>query len=239
MADDSDEVDPVAVAPAGQLIGRLATLTTAAVSDALDAQGLPGSVHGIAPLTSQRLAGPAFTVAYQAAGCERGNRGGVGLVGSVGDFLDDVPPGGVVVIDNAGRTDCTVWGGIMTQAALVRGLAGTVIHGAARDVAISRAYGYPLFTTGRFMRTGKDRVRLAGVGVALSIAGVPICPGDWVTGDADGVVVIPARHLEQVVDIAEGIERIEHRIVDAVHAGGSLRQARAVHGYHKLQRGAR
>ncbi|EFL20598.1 DlpA protein [Streptomyces himastatinicus ATCC 53653] len=116
----------------------------------------------------------AFTVRYEPADADKG---------SVGDFLDDVPAGAVVVIDNAGRTDCTVWGGIMTQTAAVRGVAGTVVHGACRDVATSVEADYPLFRSGRFMRTGKDRVRLAAVGARLSLGGVPVAPDDLVRGD--------------------------------------------------------
>jgi 4-hydroxy-4-methyl-2-oxoglutarate aldolase len=129
-------------------------------------------------MNEARVTGQAFTVAYEPAGTERGD---------VGDFLDDVPAGSVVVIDNAGRTDCTVWGGIMTQIALARGVAGTVVHGVCRDVGVSLAVGYPVFSAGRFMRTGKDRVRLAAVAVPLTIASVTVVPGDLVHGDADGV----------------------------------------------------
>ncbi|WP_063731330.1 RraA family protein [Streptomyces sp. RTd22] len=154
---------------------RAAALPAAALSDALDALGLPGSVLGVAPLSpTARLTGPAFTVRYEPADAGKG---------SVGDFLDDVPAGAVVVIDNAGRTDCTVWGGIMTQTAAVRGVAGTVIHGACRDVATSVEADYPLFSSGRFMRTGKDRVRLAAVGARLSLGGVPVAPDDLGRGD--------------------------------------------------------
>jgi len=220
-----------AESPTEGLVRRLAALPTAAISDALDALGLPGQVHGLAPLTNQaRGTGPAFTVAYEPAHSDRDR---------VGDFLDDVPAGSVVLIDNAGRTDCTVWGGIMTQTAGARCVAGTVIHGACRDVATSVAQGYPLFSAGRFMRTGKDRVRLAAVGVPITIDRVTICPGDLVTGDADGVVIVASRHLQRTVEIAEDIDRTEHRIVDAVRAGATLRQARAALGYHQLQRGTR
>lgn len=213
---------------AGDLGRQLAALPTAVVSDALDALGLPGSVHGLRPLANEtRVTGPAFTVAYEPAASDRG---------SVGEFLDDVPAGAVVVIDNAGRSDCTVWGGIMTQTAVVRHVAGTVIHGACRDVTASLAQAYPLFSTGRFMRTGKDRVHLAAIAVPLTIAAVTISPDDLVTGDADGVVVVPARHLEPVVKLAQTIEWTEQRIIDAVRAGSTLRQARADFDYHRLQR---
>ena len=91
----------------------LAGYSTATVSDALDRLGRPGSLLGIAPLfDGARLCGPAFTVRYMTAGSPPG---------TVGDYLDDVPPGAVVVLDNGGRVDCTVWGDILTAMAADRG----------------------------------------------------------------------------------------------------------------------
>jgi len=212
-----------------ELTERLSRLPTAAISDALDAVGLPGSLPGVEALSPlSRATGPAFTVTYEPADIGQG---------SVGDFLDDVPAGAVVVIDNAGRTDCTVWGGIMTRSASVRGVAGTVIHGACRDISTSLRQDYPLWSCGRFMRTGKDRVRLTAVGAPLTVAGVPVSAGDMVCGDADGALVVPAAHLRQIIDLAERIDRTEHDIVEAVLAGRTLREARADFGYHHLQRG--
>jgi 4-hydroxy-4-methyl-2-oxoglutarate aldolase len=72
-------------------LARLAALPTAAVSDALDRAGIPGALHGLAPLANHfRAAGPAFTVRYAPVDS-------VGD-GTVGDFLDEVPPGAVIVM---------------------------------------------------------------------------------------------------------------------------------------------
>jgi regulator of RNase E activity RraA len=208
-------------------LDRLAALATAAISDALDSLGLPGSLPGITALTpAVRTTGPAFPVAY-APITEK--------LGTVGDFLDDVPAGAVVVIDNAGRTDCTVWGGIMTRTAAARGIAGTVVHGACRDVAITLSERYPMWSSGVFMRTGKDRVRMVSAGRPVVIEGVTVGAGDVVCGDADGVVVVPAARAPEVAELAERIERVEGEIVDAVRGGSGLRQARSEFGYHELQ----
>jgi regulator of RNase E activity RraA len=209
------------------VVARLAALPTASISDALDSLGVDGTLHGIAPLTYDfRAAGPAFTVQYEPAGTERG---------SVGDFLDDVPPGAIVLIDNNGRTDVTVWGGIMTEIAADRGVAGTVINGVCRDVSASLEQNYPLFSRGRFMRTGKDRVRLVAVGTEVIINDVRISANDIICGDSDGALAVPAAHAERVAEIAERIEDTETKIVAAVKAGSTLIQARADLGYHDLQ----
>ena len=170
-----------------EIVTRLRELPTAAISDALDQAGIEGALHGLAPLSNDfRAVGPAFTVRYAPIG------------GTVGDFLDDVPPGAVVVIDNDGRTDVTVWGGIMTEIAAVRGIAGTVINGVCRDVSASLAQNYPLFSCGRFMRTGKDRVRLAAIGKPVAISGIEIQPGTLICADADGVVAVPAAEAGRI-----------------------------------------
>ena len=162
---------------------RLSELPTAAISDALDKLGLAGALHGIAALAQgTRACGPAYTARYEPVDANGG---------TVGDFLDEVPPGAVIVIDNDGRTECTVWGGIMTRTASARGIAGTVINGVCRDVSEAFATGYPMFSAGRFMRTGKDRVRLAATQIPLQLYGIDIRPNDIVCCDDDGVLVVP------------------------------------------------
>src|SRR5579863_7581801 len=100
---------------------RAAKLDTTALSDALDRLGISGQCLGIKPLDHRfRMTGRAFTLLYGPAGSPPG---------TVGDYIDDVPPGGVVVLDNGGRENATVWGDILTWVASRRGIAGTVIDG--------------------------------------------------------------------------------------------------------------
>ncbi len=206
----------------------LARFPTATVSDALDRLGRPGALLGIAPLSvSARVCGPAFTVRYVAAGSPPG---------TVGDYLDEVAPGDVVVLDNAGRTDCTVWGDILTAMASHRGVAGTVIDGACRDVQRALGTGYPVYSKGRFMRTGKDRVEVSDVGRPVTVGGVQVRRGDLLLGDADGVIAVPCEITGPVAEICAEISEREEAILADVLAGASIAQARRSHGYHLLQR---
>ena len=209
-------------------IHPLGSHSSATISDALDKLGRPGSLAGIAPLfDGARLCGRAFTVRYVAAGSPPG---------TVGDYLDDVEPGQVVVLDNGGRTDCTVWGDILTAMAADRDVAGTVIDGVCRDVARALGAGYPIYSRGRFMRTGKDRVEVAEVGGPVSIGGVKVIAGDLLVGDADGVVVIAREIEDEVLEICERISERESAILADVLDGVGIAEARRRHGYHLLQR---
>jgi regulator of RNase E activity RraA len=154
----------------------------------------------------------------------------------VGDFIDDVAEGDVVVIDNDGRTDCTVWGDIMTQYAGSRGIAGTVIDGVCRDVIKALGDGYPLFTAGRFMRTGKDRVQVESVDTTVGIGTVRVASRDIVVADANGVVIVPRARAREVAETARKIEETESRIREQIAQGKTLGEARASLGYHTLQR---
>src|ERR1700755_1483841 len=87
-------------------VERASRLDTTALSDAMDRLGLAGQCLGIKPLDHKfRLAGRAFTILYGPSATPSG---------TVGDYIDDVEPGGIVVLDNGGREDATVWGDILT-----------------------------------------------------------------------------------------------------------------------------
>lgn len=212
------------------LLARFDALDTPAVSDALDRLGLSGTCQGIrALIPGVKAVGRAFTVSYVPAGDP---------AGTVGDFIDDVGPDEVVVLDNRGRADCTVWGDLLTFVAVSRGIAGTFIDGVCRDAPGIAEAGYALFSRGCFMRTGKDRVEVAGVNVPVALAGVQVRPGDLVFGDDSGVVVIPVGRADEVVAIAEEVSERERTIVELVNSGLTLRDARKRVNYHTLQRGS-
>ncbi|EHA21092.1 hypothetical protein ASPNIDRAFT_55113 [Aspergillus niger ATCC 1015] len=217
-----------------ELVGLLRGLDSPAVSDALDSLGIAGQAWGIQPLSSSGSSnrrvtvGPAFTVRYVPASDPPG---------SVGDFLDDVAVGDVVVIDNSSRTDCTVWGDIMTHYAALRGVAGTVIDGVCRDVDLALEEGYPLYTAGRWMRTGKDRVQVGEVNGPVGIGKVRVESRDIVVADSNGVVIIPRSRVREVAELARTISESEAQIRELLtKRGATLAETRRQLGYHTLQR---
>jgi 4-hydroxy-4-methyl-2-oxoglutarate aldolase len=206
---------------------RAANIDVATLSDAMDKLGIAGQCLGIKPLDhSCRMTGRAFTLEY----------GPVAAGGTVGDFIDDVPRGAVIVIDNHGREDATVWGDILTTCARHRGINGTVIDGACRDTHLARELAYPIFSRSYSMRTGKDRVQLDAVNRAVQIGGARITPGAIIRGDSDGVVAIPPDSEAAVLELAERIQSAETMILQLVRDGSRLDEARRRQSYHLLQR---
>ena len=200
----------------------------ATLSDAMDRLGIEGVCRGIKPRDHRfKMAGRAFTVRYGLVDQSR--------PGTVGDYIDDLASGTVVVLDNAGREDCTVWGDILTQIAHRNGIAGTVIDGACRDVHLCLSLGYAIYSRSYSMRTGKDRVQVEQTQCAVEIGGVRVRPGDLMVGDADGVLAIPREREAEILDLADEITAAENAIREAVENGMSLREAREKHRYHSLQ----
>ena len=208
-------------------VERAAKLDTTAISDAMDRLGIAGQCLNIKPLDPRfRLTGRAFTILYGPAGTPPG---------TVGDYIEDVPPGGVVVLDNGGRENATVWGDILTWVATRRGVAGTVIDGACRDTHLARELGYPIYSRSYSMRTGKDRIQVEAMGGTVNIGDARVSQGDILRGDADGVVAIPQAHEDAILTNAEQIDAAESEIRRLVTEGNTLTEARATLGYHKLQ----
>lgn len=214
-------------APTDTNVARAAKLDTPTLSDALDKLGIVGQCYKIKPRDPNfRLAGRAWTLKYGPA---------ANPPGTVGDYIDDIEPGSVIVLDNNGREDATVWGDILTEIAHRRGIAGTVINGINRDTHLCLSLGYPVFSIDNWMRTGKDRVQVEATGVPVNIGGARVAPGDILKGDTDGVVVIPKEHEDRVLAVAEEIEAAEQKIRDTTRSGVRLDEARRQFKYHQLQ----
>lgn len=222
--------------PPKELIEEFKKYSTPNISDALDRLGIKGGCEGIRPaVEGVKMVGPALTVYRLPADPVNPKKGG--------DYLDYVKQGDVIVIDNGGRTYCTVWGDILTVAAIDLNLAGTVIDGFCRDVDKIRELRYPVFSLGIFMMTGKDRTQLEAINVPIAVRNVRVNPGDIVMGDDSGVVIIPRAKAEEVLKAAREIDEAENLIkanvkkgLDREDAHLTLAEARKKFGYYDLQR---
>jgi 4-hydroxy-4-methyl-2-oxoglutarate aldolase len=210
-----------------ELLQGFMELSTPGVSDALDKMRIRCGCHGLTPIVGKKFVGPAFTVKYVPIGQVKSG---------AGDYIDDTEEGDVIVIDNAGRTYCTVWGDILTNVAVKKKLAGTVINGVCRDVDGIRELGYPMYTRGHFMVTGKDRVMMESYNKPVDLADILVNPGDLIMADQSGVLVIPLNKAKEVLALAREIAAAEDNIVASIQKGLTLKEARVRFNYDALQR---
>jgi 4-hydroxy-4-methyl-2-oxoglutarate aldolase len=141
------------------------------------------------------------------------------------DLIDGLKPGEVPVLACGGPTDrIAPWGELLSTAARARGAAGCVTDGLVRDVARIRAMRFPVFHGGIGPLDTRGRAEMVTMNAPIEIAGVRVSPGDWVMGDVDGVVFIPADRAEAVFRAAldkiaaEDTSRAELEAGDTLHA---------------------
>jgi 4-hydroxy-4-methyl-2-oxoglutarate aldolase len=113
------------------------------------------------------------------------------------------PQGCALVVDVGELRELGYWGEVLTTAAQSRGISGLVIDGGVRDVAALQAHAFPVFSTTIALR-GATKNRPGSIGTAVRVGDVAVEPGDWVVGDADGVVIVPAAALEAVLEAGRG-----------------------------------
>tara|TARA_B110000438_G_scaffold296104_1_gene340262 strand:+ start:451 stop:960 length:510 start_codon:yes stop_codon:yes gene_type:complete len=164
------------------------------------------------------MVGPAFTVR-----CPLGDNTAVTRA------VDLAPPGSVIVIDCGGPPRTAVWGETATFASQLKGVAGCVTNGAVRDIEPIIESGFPVFAAGLSLR-GSTKGQPGETDTDITIGDIAIRPGDFVCGDADGVVVIPAGEIDSVLEVATRMLAEERSRNDRIKAGTPLAEILASSG---------
>ncbi|HEX7081266.1 MAG TPA: RraA family protein [Gammaproteobacteria bacterium] len=202
------------------LVARLSALDSCAVSDALDALGLPPAVTGLVPLGARRrIAGPVVTVKLAPGKPPGGSTRHLGTAA-----IESARPGDLIVLEHSSGTECAGWGGVLSAGAQIRGVAGVIIDGPARDIDEARALQFPLYARGACARTARGRVHEADFGCAVRIGGVAVEPGDYAVADSSGVAFVPAARIEEVLARAERIAERERLMLRALRNGEPITQ---------------
>jgi 4-hydroxy-4-methyl-2-oxoglutarate aldolase len=191
------------------LAARLGRLDACAVSDALDKLGLTGVVTDLQRLaTDRRLSGRVVTVKLEK---DDGRPPASRHLGTTA--IEAAQAGDVIVLEQRSGVDAACWGGNLSLAAQLRGVAGVVIDGPARDTDEARGYGFPVFARSATSRTARGRIVETGTNVAVRIGDVAVSPGDYVVADGSAVVFVAARDIERVLTAAEAIADRERQMV--------------------------
>lgn len=197
------------------LLARLGRLDSCALSDALDKLDLTGAVTGLHRLsTNRRIAGRVLTVKLVA---DDGRAVASRHLGTAA--IEAAQPGDVIVVEQRTGIDAAGWGGTLSLGARLRGVAGVIVEGPARDVDESGQHDFPVFARDHTARTARGRIVEAGTNVPIVIGEIPVAPGDFVVADGSGVVFVKAGEIERVLGAAEAIVDRERSMAEALRAG--------------------
>jgi 4-hydroxy-4-methyl-2-oxoglutarate aldolase len=156
-----------------------------------------------------RLAAPAFPVR-----CTPGDNLAIHVAAA------RAPAGSALVVDVGTAREYGYWGEVLTTGAEARGLTGLVIDGCVRDVEALEAHGFPVFSTGLAL-PGATKKLSGAIGRVATVGDVDVAMGDWVVGDADGVVVVPGPSLDEVIAAGRARAEREQGYFEALRGGAT------------------
>jgi regulator of RNase E activity RraA len=222
MTGSSPSPTPRPVTLSAEAWARLHQVSTATLTSQLLKRGFRTTfLPGLSPLRPDlRMVGYAFTLRYVPARedldlqIDYDNRTNVQRIA-----VETIGPDDVLVIDARGDLGAASFGHIIATRIMRRGAAGLVTDGALRDTPRFRNLDLPAYIRAPHATTSSVRHHPADMNVPIGCAGVLVVPGDIAVGDAEGVVVIPAKVAEEVAHAAYEQEQLEEFILAKVEAG--------------------
>jgi regulator of RNase E activity RraA len=205
-----------------KLVEEIKRIPTASVSDALDNLGIEGFMsHAIKSRTTDaRIVGFATTVRDELT------REKISPMKAL-EAIENAQKGDMLVraIEGAGdetASDIALFGGIMALGSSMKGLAGAVIDGGARDMLECKELNFPVFSRSVVPTTSVGRTKVTDVNVPVKCGGVRVNPRDLIVCDMDGVLVVPKEKLEVVIEEAKKIDDLEGRVSEELRRGVAL-----------------
>ena len=194
---------------------RLLKVSTTIVSDALDAVGIRNNaVAGVRPVWNcPAIVGTAVTV--------RNIPAGTGTQKHHGGFVTSQKskPGDVIVVGNDGDIENNGWGELVAWAAKMKGVQGTIVDGAVRDIDAFEKMGYPVYAKGVVPRTARGRLIQDAINIRIRFCNAQVNPGDLVFADCNGIVFIPPEKVLEVLEGSEELHRKEEAMIEQIKAG--------------------
>ena len=191
------------------LFEAFSRVSTCNISDAYHKQGV---MFGILPQSlkhKQKLVGRALTV-------QTTNGDWAKPV----EAIDRARDGDVIVVD-VGGAPVAVWGELASCSAMVMGVRGIVIDGAARDIDDIRELGFPVFSRTIAPCAGEPK-GYGGIGIEITVGGQRVRTGDWIVGDESGIMVIPKEVAVEVANRALDVHERENRTREEILRGSTL-----------------
>jgi regulator of RNase E activity RraA len=197
--------------------------STGNIADAVEeATGARGWMSAdVKPIFDARIAGRAAT-ALMRPGLRNDTRK---YPNHLLELLDEAQPGSVLVYVMEDGLEIAAMGNLMATTAKARGLAGAVIDGAVRDITELRRMQFPVWSRRVSPATSVGRMVSVDRQVPVTCGGVRVNPGDYLVGDADGVVVVPAAAAEKVIALLREYDAKESKMIPIIQREKSILKA--------------
>ena len=214
---------PEAAPAVAEIMDAFRISSTGNVADAVDeATGVRGFMSSdMKPVFKAKVMGPAATVLLRRAlRTDRRDWPNLQI-----QTLDQAPPGSVMVEVLEDGLETAGVGNLMATTAKVRGLAGMVIDGGARDIEELEEIGFPVWSRSQVPATSIGRYVPVARNVPVTCGGVLVRPDDWIVADRTGVVVVPRESMAQVVRLLRQYDDKESKMIPLIKETKSMGKA--------------
>jgi|Cm1ome_4_1110797.scaffolds.fasta_scaffold03776_2 4-hydroxy-4-methyl-2-oxoglutarate aldolase len=210
-----------------QYLEKLKVMETGAITDSLKLLHMNGWMLDMHPVNQTSfICGRAFTVEYKF------DPDPDGTTLNYYELLDHIQPGDVIVLA-ANNCPYALIGENMQHASKKKGAAGIILDGKNRDTLTIKNYDQPVFSKGHEVRFMEKNQKISAFNVPVMCAGTYVCPGDYIIGDADGVIAIPQNKIQAVLYQAERIMAIESHADEAIEQGAPMIEVKRILGEKK------
>jgi len=215
----------------GDLVARLNRLDCCAVSDALDKLGLSGAVTGLKQFAApRRIAGRIVTVTLGPGTPPPGPPRHLCTAA-----IEAAQTGDVIVVEHRSGIECGGWGGILSLGAKLRGVAGVIVEGYARDIDECRAIDFPVYARALTCRTARGRIVEQATNTPIAVGDIRVEPGDLAIADGSGAAFIKAADAARIIAAAEAIAGREAAMAQALLGGAPIGQVMGASYEHMLK----
>jgi len=186
-------------------VKSLSLVPTPIIADAMDGRNVIEGLHSVLP--GGNIAGPVITVKTEPWDW-----------GTTVTAIESAQVGDVILIDSLGPNTSAVWGGLASRAAQNRGVAGSIIYGACRDIDIIKKLRFPVWTKSITPRAGRP-LNEGQINIPITIGESTVEPHDIIRADTVGVVVVPLEDAKEVVSKVKVILQKEKVIEEGLKSG--------------------
>ncbi|KAL2807779.1 ribonuclease E inhibitor RraA/Dimethylmenaquinone methyltransferase [Aspergillus granulosus] len=143
-------------------------------------------------------------------------------------FADAIPKDSVVFVSQPKGMVSACWGGLMSTRAKALGAAGVVIDGRFRDLAEHQGLGISLFARDTSILGSASFTRSSELNIPVTYSNteggesVVVRPGDFIVGDADGVVAVPVEKMESCVALCQERYDIDEETRQCLENGNEM-----------------
>jgi regulator of RNase E activity RraA len=203
----------------------LESISTATLTTVLLKKGLRNVwIRGAFPKQpgQKRVVGPAVTLRFVPAREDLATPASWGSPISTRAAIEAMAQGDVAVAGAMGVTDAGIFGDILCARMAYRKVGALITDGVMRDMEGVLATGLPVWCAGAAAPASVAGLTFVNWNEPVGCGGVAVFPGDIISADGDGAVVIPKALLAEVAEQAIEQERHEGWVIGEVRKGTPL-----------------